>query len=299
MGTFRMDLGQDGVALVLMDVEGESANTLRADFADEFEPLFKRISDDPAVKAVVFASAKPDSFIMGANIEMLSRVKTAAEATALARGGQQAMARLEELGREKPVVAAIHRAALGGGLDLALACTYRIATDDKRTQLGQPEVQLGLIPGAGGTQRLPALIGIAAALDMILAGGPVRPSKARKLGLVDEVVPRPILLEVARRRALELAKGELRVDRHKVELTLPKLLRSEVLQQIALEDNPVGRRILFQQARKALLAKTRGHYPAPERALEAVRIGVEKGPEEGYRAEANLFGELVVSDVSR
>jgi 3-hydroxyacyl-CoA dehydrogenase/enoyl-CoA hydratase/3-hydroxybutyryl-CoA epimerase len=230
---------------------------------------------------------------------MLARVKTAVEATALARGGQQAMQRLEDLGKKKPVVAAIHGPALGGGLELALACTYRIATDDKKTQLGQPEVQLGLIPGAGGTQRLPQLIGIAAALDMILAGGPVRPSKARKLGLVDEVVPRPILLEVARRRALELAKGELRVDRHKVELTLPKLLRSEVLQQIALEDNPVGRRILFQQARKALLAKTRGHYPAPERALEAVRIGVEKGPEEGYRAEANLFGELVVSDVSR
>src|SRR5207245_1824074 len=108
-----------------------------------------------------------------------------------------------------------------------------------------------------------------------------------------------ILREVARRRARELAAGELRIERGKVELKLPKLLRTEVLQQIALEDNPVGRKILFQQARKALLEKTRGHYPAPERALEAIRIGTEKGPEEGYRAEANFFGELVVSDVSR
>src|SRR5256885_8805263 len=202
-------------------------------------------------------------------------------------------------GNGKPVVAAIHGAALGGGLELALACTYRIASDDRRTQLGQPEVQLGLIPGAGGTQRLPHLIGIAQALDLILTGKSVRAQKARKLGLVDEVVPKAILLEVARRRARELAAGELRIERGKVELKLPKLLRTEVLQQIALEDNPVGRKILFQQARKALLEKTRGHYPAPERALEAIRIGTEKGPEEGYRAEANFFGELVVSDVSR
>jgi 3-hydroxyacyl-CoA dehydrogenase/enoyl-CoA hydratase/3-hydroxybutyryl-CoA epimerase len=229
---------------------------------------------------------------------MLARVKTAAEGSALARGGQHAMQELEDLGKRKPVVVAIHGAALGGGMELALAATYRVATDDRRTQLGQPEVQLGVIPGAGGTQRLPQLIGIAQALDLILSGKSVRAQKARKLGLVDEVVPRPILMEVARRRARELATGELRIERNKVDLKLPRLLRSEVLQQIALEDNPVGRKILFQQARRALLAKTHGHYPAPERALEAVRIGVEKGAEEGYRAEASFFGELVAGDVS-
>jgi 3-hydroxyacyl-CoA dehydrogenase/enoyl-CoA hydratase/3-hydroxybutyryl-CoA epimerase len=302
MSTFRFEPGADGVAVLLMDVPGESANTLRADFQEELEQVFKRISEDAGIKAVVFASAKPDSFVMGADVEMLAKVKTAAEATALARGGQQAMQRLEELGKKKPIVAAIHGPALGGGLELALACNYRIATDDKKTQLGQPEVQLGLIPGAGGTQRLPALIGIAQALDMILAGKSVRASKARKLGLVDEVVPKPILLEVARRRALELASGELKPQRTKLDLKggrFLKFLDAEVLQAVALEENPVGRRILFQQARKALLKKTRGHYPAPEKALDAIRIGIEKGPEEGYRAEAQLFGELVVSDVSK
>ena len=305
MSTFRIDVGQDGVALLLMDVPGESANTLRADFNEEFEQGFKKLSEDPAIKAVVFASAKPDSFIMGADVAMLARVKTQAEATALARGGQQAMHKLEELGKRKPIVAAIHGPALGGGLELALACNYRIATDDRRTQLGQPEVQLGLIPGAGGTQRLPALIGIAQALDLLLTGKSVRASKARKLGLVDEVVPKAILIDVARRRALELANGELKPQRTKLDFKggLPKVLRSmadaEVLQAVALEENPVGRRILFQQARKALLSKTHGHYPAPERALEAVRIGIEKGAEEGYRTEAQQFGELVVSEVSK
>src|SRR5438067_2682466 len=299
MSVLRTETGPDGVALVLYDVPGEPVNTLRDGFQGEFEATFGRLAEDSAVKAIVLASAKPDSFVAGADIEMLSRLKSAAEASALARGGQQAMQRLEDAGKRKPVVAAIHGAALGGGLELALACSYRIASDDRRTQLGQPEVQLGLIPGAGGTQRLPQLIGIAQAMDLILTGKSVRAQKARKLGLVDEVVPKAILLEVARRRARELAEGELRVERRKVELKLPKLLRTEVLQQIALEDNPVGRRILFQHARKALLEKTRGHYPAPERALEAIRIGTEKGPEEGYRAEANVFGELVVSDVSR
>lgn len=299
MSSLRTDVGQDGVALVLMDVPGESANTLRADFADEFEQSFAAIAGDPRVKAVVLASAKPDSFVVGADVGMLAKVRTQAEATALARGGQQAMQRLEDLGRRKPVVAAIHGPALGGGLELALACTYRIASDDKKTQLGQPEVQLGLIPGAGGTQRLPALIGIAQALDLILAGKSVRAAKARKLGLVDEVVPKAILVDLSRRRALELAAGELKVQRDKVEFKLPRLLQTEVLQQIALEDNPVGRKILFQQARKAVRAKTRGHYPAPEKALEAIRAGVEKGAEEGYRVEAQLFGELVVGDVAR
>src|SRR5205807_2503472 len=200
------------------------------------------IETDPDVKAVVIASGKPEGFIAGADVQMLRAVKTAAEATALSRGGQASMNRLEEIGKRKPVVAAIHGPALGGGLELALACTYRICTDDKKTQLGQPEVQLGLIPGAGGTVRLPALIGIAHALDLILTGKSVRAQKARKLGLVDEVVPKAILLEVARRRARELAAGELRIERGKVELKLPKLLRTEVLQQIALEDNPVGRK---------------------------------------------------------
>src|SRR3954469_6839384 len=305
MTALRVETAADGVALVLYDVPNEPVNTLRDSFQQEFEAAFGKLSEDPAVKAVVLASAKPDSFVVGADVEMLSRVKTATEATALARGGQQAMQRLEDLGKRKPVVAAIHGPALGGGLELALACTYRVASDDRRTQLGQPEVQLGVIPGAGGTQRLPQLIGIAQALDLILTGKSVRAQKARKLGLVDEVVPKPILIEIARRRALELANGELKPERAKINFKggLPKVLRSmadaEVLQAVALEENPVGRKILFQQARKALLKKTHGHYPAPEKALEAVRIGVEKGAEEGYRAEASFFGELVVTDVSR
>src|SRR5205807_2960642 len=185
------------------------------------------IETDPDVKAVVIASGKPEGFIAGADVQMLRAVKTAAEATALSRGGQASMNRLEEIGKRKPVVAAIHGPALGGGLELALACTYRIASDDRRTQLGQPEVQLGVIPGAGGTQRLPRLIGIAQALDLILTGKSVRPSKARGIGLVDEAVPRPILLDLARPRAAARASGALRPGRPRIQFGggLPRLLK--------------------------------------------------------------------------
>jgi 3-hydroxyacyl-CoA dehydrogenase/enoyl-CoA hydratase/3-hydroxybutyryl-CoA epimerase len=302
--TFRYEV-QDGVASIFMDVPGEPVNTLRPDFEDELSGILSRLEGDGGVKAIVFASGKPEGFIAGADVSMLARVRTQAEATALSRGGQQAMERLEELARRKPVVAAIHGAAMGGGLEVTLACTYRIASDDRRTQLGQPEVQLGVIPGAGGTQRLPRLIGIAHALDLILTGKSVRAAKARKLGLVDEVVPRAILLDVARRRATELAAGTLTPKRSRIDFSggLPRILstvtRPEVLQEVALEDNPIGRRILFREARKTVRKKTRGHYPAPEKALEAVRMGIEQGLEAGYRAEAERFGELAVGDVAR
>jgi 3-hydroxyacyl-CoA dehydrogenase/enoyl-CoA hydratase/3-hydroxybutyryl-CoA epimerase len=303
--TFRFDLQADGVATVFMDVPGEPVNTLRPDFEEELTAILSRLDGDPQVKAIVFASGKPDSFIVGADVSMFARIRTQAEATALSRGGQQAMERVEELSRRKPVVAAIHGPALGGGLELALACASRIASDDRRTQLGQPEVQLGVIPGAGGTQRLPRLVGIAQALDLILTGKSVRAAKARKLGLVDEVVPKAILLEVARKRAAELAAGTSVPRRSPIDVAagLPRFLRGvtrpQVLQEVALEDNPIGRRFLFHEARKTIRKKTRGHYPAPEKALEAVRIGIEEGAEAGYRAEAERFGELVVGDVAR
>src|SRR2546428_9919152 len=129
MSVLRIETGPDGVALVLYDVAGEAVNTLRHGFQEEFEAAFGRLAEDSAVKAILLASAKPDSFVAGADIEMLSRIKTAAEAAALARGGQQAMQRLEDAGQRKPGVVAIHVAGLGGGHVIALACHFQIASD--------------------------------------------------------------------------------------------------------------------------------------------------------------------------
>lgn len=300
--TYRVE---DGVAVITFDQPDERVNTLSPDVRAEFERMLDRARDDAAVKAVVFISGKKDNFIAGAKIDYLQKLTIAEDAEKVSRDAQQGFGRLEAF--PKPVVAAIHGSALGGGLEWALACTYRVATDSPKTSLGQPEVQLGLMPGAGGTQRLPRLIGAQAALDLILTGRAIRAQKARKLGLVDEVVPPPILLAVAKQRALEIASGKLTVNRKRglvsggkgVSGLLKGLARKEAWAELALQDNPLGRKILFDQARKALLKKTRGKYPAPEKALEAMRVGLESGMENGLATESRFFGELVVSDVSR
>ncbi|HET8734357.1 MAG TPA: 3-hydroxyacyl-CoA dehydrogenase NAD-binding domain-containing protein, partial [Anaeromyxobacteraceae bacterium] len=192
----------------------------------------------------------------------------------------------------KPVVAAIAGVCMGGGLELALGAHYRVAKAD--AQIALPEVKLGLLPGAGGTQRLPRLVGYGEALGIVLAGKSVKARKALKLGLVDEAVPPPLLRQVAVDRARALASGELKARRggH----AAAGLAR---VQQALLEENPLGRRVLFSQARRQLLKKTRGQYPGPERALEVIQHGAERGFQAGLALEAKRFGELAVSDVSR
>ncbi len=294
---------EDGVAVLTLDQPDSPVNTLSPQTGEAFAQLLSRAEADAQVRAVVFISGKKDGFVAGANIDFLQTITSAAEAEQVSRQAQAGFDRLERFA--KPVVAAIHGAALGGGLEWALACTYRIATDSPRTQLGLPEVQLGLLPGAGGTQRLPALIGAQAALDLILAGKSVKAQKAKKLGLVDEVVPAPILRALALTRARELADGKLKPQRGGKPAgkglggLLQGLTDRERLMELALEDNPLGRKVLFEQAKKQVLKKTRGKYPAPLKALEAIRVGLESGRQKGLEAEARLFGELVVSDVSR
>jgi 3-hydroxyacyl-CoA dehydrogenase/enoyl-CoA hydratase/3-hydroxybutyryl-CoA epimerase len=296
------------IAIITFDMEGEPVNTIAPNISQEFESMMTRAVSDATAKAIVFISGKKDTFIVGAKIDFLQTIKSAAEASSLSRQGQAGFDRLDAL--EKPVVAAIHGACLGGGLEWALACDYRVATDSPKTSIGLPEVQLGLIPGAGGTQRLPALIGAQAALDLILTGKSLKAKKALKLGVIDEVVPAPILRQVAIARAQELAAGTLVLERRRglapaiaKSRSFPEILKGltnkEAWAEFALEDNPLGRKVLFDQAKKQLLKKTRGKYPAPERALEVVRVGLEKGMKAGLEAEAAAFGELVMSDVSK
>jgi len=286
---FRVEV-VDGVLTLLLDVPGETVNVLGGGVAEEFEAALSRAAADPALKGVVLSSGKKDSFVAGARIGEFQRARTAADAENLSRAVQAAFDRLEAY--SKPVVAAIHGACLGGGLEWSLACTWRIATDDPRTRLGLPETQLGVIPGGGGTQRLPRLVGLEAALDMICAARNVKARRALRMGLVDEVVPPPLLLEVARRRARELAEGKVRRQRRKSHV-------GERLAHAALEGNAVGRGLLFRRAREAVRARTRGHYPAPLRAIDAVEHGVRRGKAAGLAVEARIFGELAVSPTAQ
>jgi 3-hydroxyacyl-CoA dehydrogenase / enoyl-CoA hydratase / 3-hydroxybutyryl-CoA epimerase len=277
---------ENGIAIVTFDLPGEPVNKLNSAVQRELEALLPKLRDDAAVRAVVLISGKSDNFIAGADIEEFTKLTTQGEAERLSFEGQEMVSRVETF--PKPIVAAIHGACLGGGLELALACHYRIATDHPKTQLGLPEVQLGLIPGAGGCQRLPRLIGVRAALDIILAGKSERASKALRLGLVDEVVPRSILRQTAIAAADRLAREGLR----------QRPQRGGVGGML-LERTSAGRQLVYRAARKQVLKKTGGHYPAPLAALGAVRTGMEQGVTAGLAEEHRAFGELAVGDVSR
>ena len=286
--SFFVERRSDGIAIVRIDVPGESMNTLRQGFAEELGAALGEIEKSD-VKAVVFASGKPDNFIAGADIKMLQKMRTANEAAELAKSGQRSLDRVANF--PKPVVAAIHGACLGGGLEVALACHARVATSDDKTRLGLPEVQLGLLPALGGTQRLPRLVGAEAALDLMLTGKQLDAKRAQRIGLVDEVVPPSILVEVACKRALALAAGEKSAGRRRS--------GRQKLMEALLVKNPFGRSFFFDQAKKRTLGKTHGNYPAAERILEVVRIGLSRGMEAGLGAEAAAFGELTVSAEAR
>ncbi len=280
--SFSLQIRDDNVGVITMDIAGESMNVLKAAFADEISQLLSDIKANSQLKGLVFISGKPDSFIAGADISMLDGCKTAEEAQAIGRMGQQMFDQLEQL--PIPLVAAIHGPCLGGGLELAMACHARIATSDNKTVLGLPEVQLGLLPGSGGTQRLPKLVGLQKALDMILTGKQLRAKQAKKAGLVDDVVPNSILLEAAVKLAL---KGKPK--REPVQLNLVGKV---------LERTPFGRNILFSQARKQTLSKTQGNYPAPLKILDVIKTGVDSGMQAGLAAEAKAFGELCMTKES-
>ena len=276
----------DGIATVALDLKGQPVNVISRAVKDEFLACFAALADDARVRAVAFFSGKPDNFIAGADIEEFVTLGSAAEAERLSADGQEMLERVARF--PKPIAVGIHGACLGGGFEFALACHYRVATDHPKTQIGLPEVQLGILPAAGGCQRLPRLVGARAALDMILAGKSERAAKAFRLGMVDELVPPPILAEITIAAARRMAGG-----------WRPKRKRLGGFVGFLLDGNPLGRGIVFRAARKQVFERTGGHYPAPFAALEAVEHGLKHGLAEGLKREAQLFGQLAVTDVSR
>ena len=291
--SLELERRDDGVAFLRINVPDRSQNTLQPELVEELDAMLVRIAD-AEIRAVVLASGKPGSFIAGADIELLRRARTAEEVAEMSRRMQGVLLRLEA--SPAPFVAAIDGPCLGGGLEVALACRARVASDADPTKLGLPEVQLGLLPGGGGTQRLPHLVGIEAGLDLLLSGRRLSARRAAKIGLVDEVVPPSIIEEAAARIALDLADAptsdETTVER------VGHLLDRKHLQELALTKNPVGRNLVFARAEKDVQKRTRGHYPAPLAILEVVKTGLEKGSAAGYDAEAEAFGELAMTDVA-
>ncbi len=286
--------GED-IAVVEIDMPGEAVNTLRAQSASEFNRVFDEIAADESICGVVLVSKKRDNFIAGADISMLKDISDASEGERLSTLGQEATHRIAHC--KVPVVAAIHGACLGGGLEIALACHARVATDADKTKLGLPEVQLGILPGMGGTVRVVERVGLSLGLDLLLTGRQLSARRALSVGLVQETVPPAVLFNAA----LDWV-GRLRASTDKGASPWQALLGAldpAAVRERALSDNRLGRKVVFDQAKKELLKKTSGNYPAPERILRVVRHGLEKGETAGFAAEAEAFGELVVTPEAR
>ncbi|MFK7872868.1 MAG: 3-hydroxyacyl-CoA dehydrogenase NAD-binding domain-containing protein [Oligoflexales bacterium] len=264
------------LVIVTFDSPNKEVNTLSREVFEELKTVIDQLKTDPQAKGLIIRSAKKD-FIVGADIGDIEKLSSKEEATQAATDGQEVLTDLSEL--KIPSVAMIHGLCLGGGLELALACRFRVASNDPRTKLGLPEIQLGLIPGCGGTQRLPRLIGIQAAMDMILTGRQVSAKKSKKKELVSEVTPIGRLLEAAH-ECLSQNK--------------PKI-HSQSLPDWAIEGNPIGRKVMMKRARDMIDDKTKGFYPASYKALEAIGDGFDLSIKEGLALEAQLFGELVTT----
>jgi len=291
---YNIDI-RNGIATIWMDQKGEKINKISPDVIGLFDEVFTELQENEQVKAIILISRKKD-FIAGADIESFTKVTKRGDFEPVTRRGHAILNKLQA--SEKPVVAAIHGNCLGAGLEIALACHARIASDDKSTKLALPEIKLGLLPGGGGTQRLPRLIGLQKALDMMLTGKNIFSIPALKMGLVDKVVHVSALHNAATRLAEELLAKPLTRDRYHIDFKAGAGALQEKLTTIALEKTPFSN-IVFKEARKSVDKMTQGNYPAPYKIIECVEIGWNQGMKAGLDAEAVKFEELILSPVSR
>ena len=286
MKNLTLEKTKDGIAIITIDCPDGKVNKVSSGLLDEVAGNLKEINDDNNIKGIVIISGKDDNFVVGADIDELKGMQTEEEVITYITKGHTILNSLENM--KIPVVACISGNCLGGGLELALACHYRMAVHSPQTVLGFPEVQIGLLPAGGGTQRLPRLIGLTAALPLLLTARNLRAKKAKKAGIIDELISPYGAKETAVKKALELAKtGNIKRKRKRSFITF------------LLESNPVGRTIVFSQARKMITRQTYGCYPAPYAIIDAVEHGQKYGKTAGLKKEIEFLSKLVTSSQSK
>ncbi len=275
---WKLETDDDGVVWCHFDKQKASANVLSSDVFDEFESILDKLESEPA-KGLIILSDKQSGFIAGANVEEFATVKDEVDALEVIHRGQAALDRLEELAF--PTLSMIHGFCLGGGLELALACDYRIAMDDPKTRLGLPEVRLGIHPGFGGTMRLIRLIGAPPAMDLMLSGRTVNARVAKKLGIVDKVVP----LRQFKRAAKSLIEKQ------------PEKHSPKPIQKIA--NQSWARPLLAKYLQKQVSKKaSQDHYPAPYALIDLWREHVDDD-KEMLQEEANSVARLITGDTAQ
>jgi 3-hydroxyacyl-CoA dehydrogenase/enoyl-CoA hydratase/3-hydroxybutyryl-CoA epimerase/3-hydroxyacyl-CoA dehydrogenase/enoyl-CoA hydratase/3-hydroxybutyryl-CoA epimerase/enoyl-CoA isomerase len=281
----KLETTDGGNGLITFDLPNSRANTLGRAVLAEFEALLTEVERRSDLRGLVLRSGKPGMFIAGADLrELGSSLVEPDQAKNMTRRGLDVLARFERL--PYPTVAAIEGSCMGGGLEVALAFDFRVASTHPKTELGFPEVKVGIIPGWGGTQRLPRVIGPHLAVEMICSGEPVNAKRAREIGLVFDAVPGERLLEESL-RLLEWARqsGAWREARRRKQ------------QPVGLNEEQAS--FLFAVARAGVMAKTKGHLPAPLAALDAIAKGCNLRLEQGLEAESAAFAPLVGSTISR
>ncbi len=273
---------QDGIATIWLDHQREKMNVVSPELIEIFGQVFNQLYNDNEVKAAVIISAKKD-FIAGADIKSFS-IEKEGDFRPFQKKGHESLAKLESGG--KPIVAAIHGTCYGLGTELALACTARIASKDASTKFALPEVKLGILPGGGGTQRLPRLVGLQKALDMMLTGKNIYPYQAKKMGLVDELTDKNKLHHAAVLMAKKLLEKPIQRKR-KISLA-----------DKFLDGTSIGRSIVFKKAGEQAAKMTQGNYPAVPAIIECVQRGF-KNQADGYEAELEHFERLMLTPESK
>jgi 3-hydroxyacyl-CoA dehydrogenase/enoyl-CoA hydratase/3-hydroxybutyryl-CoA epimerase len=288
-GALRLEVRPDRTGHLVFDRPDSPVNLLSADVLRHLDSLIAELESRIAngqLTALLIESAKDGSFIAGADVGEIGQVGSVEQARAASAEGQRIFRRLERL--RIPTISCIDGTCLGGGTELSLHCDYRVASDSTATKIGLPEVRLGIIPGFGGCVKLPKVVGLQQALDMILSGKTVNAPRAARIGLVDRLI-RHDQFEGGIREFVSDVLGD------RVRKAQPRLSARDRL----IEGNPIGRRVLFSLAAKRVRTETKGHYPAPLKAIEVLAETYGAQPDEAYRVEAEALGELLLGDVSR
>jgi 3-hydroxyacyl-CoA dehydrogenase/enoyl-CoA hydratase/3-hydroxybutyryl-CoA epimerase len=279
--------GADGVATITIDVPDTKVNVLSETLMRQLDVILDALKGDSSLKGAIFVSGKKDNFIAGADVVAIKQLQKQSPIQAYegSKIGKEVFDKIEQLPLN--TVAAINGQCLGGGAELALACKYRLAADNKSTKIGFPEVMLGFIPGWGGTVRAPRLIGLQTSLDMIMTGKTLNAKKAWRAGLVDEAVEPEKLIA----RANEIALGA-HPRRHSPDF------KSQALRAI-LESTKIGRSFVQKMAYSAVMKQSKGKYPAPVEALKLIVKNFERNRQASFEAESQVFARLAGTDVSR
>lgn len=278
-----------GIGWVIFDDPDRRLNVLTEQVMRRLGTLLEEIRGDIAAgraQAVVFRSGKRDSFIAGADVEAIMDVESPEEGAEGARLGQALFLEIERL--QAPTVAAIHGVCMGGGFELALACRYRLLSDSERTRLALPEVQLGILPAWGGTTRLPRLVGLQAALGLLLTGKTISASSARRMGICEDLLPAELFEDEVRRFTQE----RIADDR-------PAAKKARGLLTRLADDSLPGRKVVLRTARARVMKETGGHYPAPLRILDVVEASAGVPVPRALEMEAEAAGELIATRVSK